>query len=191
MFTCTIYFYKNGKITWKKNWEINTGFSPAPTFSFGRGFTDDFDAGMILEQQLFTQLALWTKYAFINSGDNGVSLAGYGGVFQAFDFGSSKGFFIGPIVSYKKDWFETYFITRYNYVTWNLGAITPDDRDDVFINQIDWASGSFTYLQGTLGVNFWFSEGFGLNINAQYFKFLELEAETDEIIPGIELMWRF
>ncbi|MBT7768174.1 MAG: hypothetical protein HN730_13535, partial [Bdellovibrionales bacterium] len=182
---------KTARTLGDKNYEITTGLSPAPSFVLGRGFADNFDAGILIEKQFTPQLSLWGKYAFKNGADREFSFATYGGIFQAIDFTTTKGLFLAPIVSYQVGWFEIYLVPRYNYVHWDAGKLNSDKSDDSILDNVEWESESFSYYQLTLGVNFWFSQGFGLNLTGQYWYLPSTDAEMKEVIPGIELLWRF
>ncbi len=182
---------KSGRSLGEKNWEITSGFSPAPTFSVARGFSENFDAGALAEYQLFPQVAVWGKYSLINTDKRDYAVALYGGLFQALDLAESQGFFAGPIISYKKKWFETYFVIRYNYVDWDPIKLTANDKDDSLFDSVDWDAGSLDYMQYTFGMNFWFTDGFALNLSGQYWSFFENGVHTDSVIPGIELIWHF
>ncbi len=172
------------------SWEIDTGFSPAYTLTAGRGISKNLDAGLIFESQISSLFALWGKYSLINSNEK-ISLALYGGLFQSADILSSSGAFIGPIISYKSSWFETYLIANYNHVNWNIGNITDGYVDDLFFSFVDWEGVSLNYLQYIWGVNFWFTKGLGLNMNVQYWYFLNHKNVAPAFLPGIELMLRF
>lgn len=173
----------------KSNMQIDVGFSPAPFVSFGYGFTQNFDAGILYEEQLAPLLGLWGQYSFINNPEKW-SLALYGGVAAGSGLQNSTSYFIGPIVSYKKKWFETYLTSKYNYVDFKARDLTADEQDDFFIDSID--TWNISYIQTTLGMNFWFSDKFALNISAKHFYLLNSDANTDvEIVPGLGLSWRF
>ena len=180
---------KNARPLGAGNWEINTGFSPSYTFSAGRGMGDAFDLGATLELGLESTTALWGKYSLLGA-DGPAALALYGG---GFDSSGGRGFFLGPVVDYRKGWFEAYFIPKYNYVDWKAWDI-ENEEDDAIVRIAEGFEGHHDYMQLILGFNFWFTDGFGLNLNGQSFRSLSgsssLEFKDDTLV-GAELMFRF
>lgn len=174
----------------EKKYELSAGLSPALNAGLGIGIKDNLDIGFGYEIQIFSQISTWAKYSFLNNPE-GHSFALYGGLFAAADISSSYGFFLGPIYSYRKDWFEHYLVTRINNVHWDVGDINSDDRDDSIFDDIDWGSGSFSYLQFTYGVNFHTSKKFAINLSAQYWYFLGGESGANNIVPGVEFIFKF
>lgn len=181
---------KSGTSLGEKNYELSAGFSPATNVGLAVGIKDNFDIGFGYEVQIFSQVSTWAKYSFVNN-QEGHSFAMYGGLFAATDISSSYGFFTGPIYSYKYKWFEHYLVTRFNYVHWDVGVIDSDDKDDSLFDDIDWGSGSFSYLQFTYGINFHTSKKFALNLSAQYWYFLGGDNESHNVIPGVEFIFKF
>lgn len=118
------------------NWEIDSGLSPALYFSASRGFGENFDGGVTFEGQASPVLGVSGKYAFINAQEKGFSLSGLGGLFLGQDIAQSSGFYIGPVLSYKLDWFEPYLVTRYNWVKWNGQDLSGNERDDLFVDLV-------------------------------------------------------
>ena len=171
-------------------WEVSTGFSPALNVNVGKGITEKVDAGIIVEQQFSPVVALWGKYSFSTSAEDS-AFAAYGGVFKGSGTSDSSGFFFGPVASYKKKWFEIYFLPVFNYVKWEAGSLTLEDQDDSFFDEINWQSSSLKYMQYTLGVNFWFTEGFALNISGKTWSFFDDNVKSEGISPGLEFIWNF
>ena len=173
------------------NWETNTGFAPSFTISTTRGMTDRLDMGLVYEVGLGTTIALWSKYAF-NDNKNNWGFAFHGGGFQGSSPTTTKGFFVGPIVSYSFKWFEVYLSSRHNYVDWEFEGLTAQDRNDLWFAYPS-ASGHTTYLQTVLGFNIWISEKFGININGQYlsssFESSIFDFENT-FLPGLEFIAR-
>lgn len=168
------------------NWETNLGLSPAVSLTVGRGFGSNVDLHISYESQIIPIIEIGGKFALINNKD-GIAFSLFGGGFT--DGANSSGYYLGPVVSYKKDWIEFYGLAKYNNVTWEADASTDDD-DSVFdfnlsINQ------NFDYWLAVAGVNFWFDEAFGLNINGKRFFIDETSDEGEKIIPSIHLMYRY
>ncbi len=169
----------------KGNQEIAATPLSAPRLSYAAGVTDNFDLEASLEIQTGIQAALWGKYSFINQKDDGFALAGLVGGFVTADATESKGLSAGPILSWKKSWFEIYTITRFNYVKWE--KTEWDNDNDIF--DIETPEYDFTYLQSTLGFNFWFTPKFALNINGTIFYGSVFEGSA--ILPALEFIWKF
>ena len=159
---------KNARPLGSGNWEINSGMIPAFTSTIGIGVTEAIDLGVTLEFSFEWKKALWSKYSFLGK-DGPIAFALYGG---AFDSLSGRGFFLGPVVDFKKDWFEIYLLPKYSYVDWQ-GTLGKKEKDDLIIRKLNNDSiGHTRYIQTILGINFWFTEGLGLNINIQSFKLI-------------------
>ena len=149
---------------------------------------------MTIEGQAFPVLGLSGKYAFLNKQEEGFSLSGFGGVFLGYDVVESSGYYVGPVFSYKIGWFEPYLVARYNWLKWKGQDLSSDKRDDLFVDLLSFEDVELSYMQYTLGFNFWFSKGFALNLNAKYFTFFGNDVESDDetnILPGLAFMWRF
>lgn len=182
---------KTARALGQGNWEVSTGLSPAFNVSAAVGVHEKVEVGVLLEQQFFTETAVWGKFTALDFKDDGPSVAFYGGGFLAVDASGTDGYFLGPIVSFKKDWFEMYLVARYNKVNWETAEITLEDQNDADLLYFDWSAGSTQYYQYVLGINFWFTQKFALNISAQYWQFIGSDAEQESIEPGVELVWRF
>ena len=42
-----------------------------------------------------------------------------------------------------------------------------------------------------LGINFWFTDKFAVNVSGQYWTFFTDKVEAKRVLPGIEFLWRF
>lgn len=132
-----------------------TGWVPSLKYSIG--LSEDFDLGFQYE---VVEYGIWGKYAFINNKGEGFSLAALAGTGLSFE-----GFYgyIGPIVSWKIDWFEPYLLTRFNYVRY------PESKIDLAsIGELRVEPGTYRYFQHTLGFMIWPAAwvGFGLEASA-------------------------
>tara|TARA_B100000925_G_scaffold262107_1_gene219226 strand:+ start:14291 stop:14893 length:603 start_codon:yes stop_codon:yes gene_type:complete len=168
------------------NWETNVGMSPAVSVTVGRGFGESLDLHFSYESQIVPIVEVGGKFSIIQNNE-GLSFSLFGGGFT--DGGSSSGYYAGPVVSFKKNWIEFYGLAKYNNVTWEADASTDDD-DSVFnfnlsINQ------NFDYWLAVAGVNFWFNEGFGLNINGKRFFIDDASEDGERIIPSLHLLFRY
>lgn len=129
-----------------------------PSLKYSIGLTDEFDLGFQYE---VIEYGAWAKYAIINNKEEGLSFAGLVGTGLSFE--GFYGYF-GPIVSYKMDWFEPYFLTRFNYVRY------PEKRVDLAsIGEIKVDPGSYRYFQHTLGFMLWPVNWFGAGLEASLF----------------------
>lgn len=182
----------SGRSLGEGNFQINASILPTLGATVSYGITENWDAGAIVEQQFGTVLSAYGKYSFINNSE-GFAMSAYGGAFTGSGFGSSSGFYLAPIVSHKKDWFEIYLSTRFSNVRWDVASITQSDFDDsnYTIKTTD-ASFTFNYLQTDLGFNFIFSEGFSWNLHAKHFTFFSDDIESsNDIAPGTALLFNF
>lgn len=170
----------------KSNKHITTGMSPVPTLDFGYGASDNWDVGAGVEAQLGYVLSLWNKYSFNASAEYNkkVAYAFYSGAFSGVGDSKTYGAFIAPVVSYKHSWFEIYLVPKLNYLAWDASSFDLEDDDGETWGTVEYESGSLTYMQYTLGFNFWFGENHGLNITT-----LVLQDSTTNTY-GIEYMWR-
>ncbi|EQC46964.1 putative lipoprotein [Bacteriovorax sp. BSW11_IV] len=173
-----IYTPKSAQSVGKDQNQIDFGLSSAPYFVYQRGLSENFDLGGVVELQVFPVVSLFGKYSFINNG-KGFSLAGLAGVSKGFDVGDARGFYAGPLVSYKGTTFESYFGARYNYVDWDKLDLGSEDGDDLFFDDVD--LGHVQYIQGNLGATYWSSETFGVNIDFVYFYTLEVQSSSGNI----------
>ncbi|MCB9060499.1 MAG: hypothetical protein H6622_03135 [Halobacteriovoraceae bacterium] len=185
---------KTARTLGEGNWEIDTGFSPALYLGTSIGVSENLDVSFLIEAQAAPVIGLSGKYALLNSQDEGFSFSGLGGVFLGIDVVESSGFFIGPVLSYKVDWFETYIVTRYNWVKWKGKNLNSDQRDELFIDFINFDNIELSYMQYTFGFNFWFDQKIALNINAKYIKFFGNDVSNNDkesLLPGVGFIFRF
>ncbi|NIO48575.1 MAG: hypothetical protein GTN73_03925 [Candidatus Aminicenantes bacterium] len=129
------------------------------------GMTSNLDIGLQIE--LLT-LGLFGKYSFRNTMENDFSSA------ALFGLGATvNGMYVytGPVLSYKMDFFEPYFVGRYNYVHYS-------ETEDIWSGETIEA-GNYSYFQFTFGSIFWISRNAGLNFELSTFSgatgILELE----------------
>ena len=96
-------------------------------------------------------------------------------------------------MSFKKGSFEPYLVVRYNRVNWNFSEFSSDKKDDfIFEPHTLSEKGNYSYLQNTLGINFWFGELFAVNVNYQSFASLgSKRVKVDGSTLGLEFWWRF
>jgi len=186
---------KTARSLGKGTWEIDAGISPAYSFSASRGLSHKFDLGLTIEGQVGAPVfALNGKYAFINKQNEGFSLSGFGGAFSGAG-ADSYGYYLGPVFSYKVKWFEPYLVARYNWVKWKGVDLSTDDTDDLFVDLLDFDDTDISYMQYTFGINFWFSQTFGLNLNLKVITFFGNDVEADDqsgvATPGVALLLRF
>lgn len=168
------------------NWETNIGLSPAPSITIGRGFGDSFDLHFSYESQLVPLVEVGGKFALAQNKE-GLSLAVFGGGFT--DGNNSTGYYAGPIFSMKNGWFEFYALGKYNSVTWTADAST-EVEDSVFNFSLT-EDQTFDYWLATIGINLWFNDGFGLNINGKKFFLDNASDEGDKLIPSAHFLFRF
>ena len=167
------------------NWELNGGASPAYNAWVGRGVSDNLDLNFSVESQIGTVFSLGAKYAFAQ-GNEGLSFSLMGGAFYG---ANSTGYYAGPVVSVKNGWFEVYGLAKYNQVSWD-GTSETTDEDTIFNFSLD-QSVDFNYWMGVAGLNFWFSDGFALNVNGKKILGSDTSDDGDGIIPSVNLMFRF
>ena len=181
---------KNARSLGKGNWGINSGFSPAFTFTAGRGMTDAFDLGATMEIALEGTTSLWGKYSFSESSAPS-AFALYGGGFRS---SGGRGFFLGPVADFQVKWFQAYLIPKYSYVDWDISRSKANNSSSIFDFLANDLTSHHHYIQMILGTNFWFTESFGLNLNAYFLHSLSgssgLEFKNDAL-GGAELMFRF
>jgi hypothetical protein len=127
-----------------------------PSLKYSIGVSDDIDLGFQYE---VIEYGAWMKYSFVNR-QEGFSAAGLFGVGLSFE-----GFYsyIGPIVSWKIDWFEPYLTTRYNYVSNALGRV-----DIATTGEFRVQPGVYRYFQHTAGFLTWPIDWFGIGLEASY-----------------------
>ena len=183
---------KTGRPLGDGNWEVDGMASPGLGVSVARGFADKLDAGVVLEAQLGLVLGLWGKYSFIDGGADSISLAGLAGVFTGSGFGGSRGYYLGPVASYRWKWIESYLSTRYNYVSWDASSLNSEQQQDSIVELVVWRDINFDYLQSELGFSFWIAKRFAINLNAKVYTFFEDDSikTTSFVLPGISFILR-
>ena len=168
---------------------VDFGFSPFPYATISSGLADRITVSGSIEQQLFPLIAAAMKYSF-SSKEEGAALALEAGGALGMGVVKSYSGFGGPIVSWKKNWFEIYFYPKINFVHFDKLELSNADKDDLFINDID--PGSITYILTSLGTTFWIKKTVGLNIEAKHFTLLSKPGEVKrDIIPSVGLMIAF
>jgi hypothetical protein len=134
----------------------NTGWVPSLKYSVG--LADDFDLGFQYE---VVEYGAWGKYAFVNGKEEGFSFAALGGAGLSFEGVYA---YVGPVVSWKWDWFEPYFVERFNYVSY------PEQKIDLAsIGELTVEPGTYRYFQHTLGFMAWPLDWAGLGLEASAF----------------------
>ena len=181
----------SGKSLGKGNWEVAGDLIPSRGISGGYGITDSWDVGFLVEGQLGVVTAMWTKYAFTN--ENSWNWALYGGLFQGAGIGTTtSGYMIGPIVSYRKGWFEPSLALRYNYVKADFTGYDSEEDDDFlftpdFLGDID-----YDYVQLDIGLTFWTSESFALRVTFKSFLGVGGEVtSSSSLAPGFGMHYQF
>lgn len=163
---------------------IDTGFSPAPYFQYGRGISDKFDLAGGIEVQLGYSVFMYGKYNLYTKHTNGLSLSMLGGAGLGFSYISSKFIFTGPIASYRKNAFEIFLHPRYNVLMYDKFSLT-DDR----VKGFDVDGGSFDYFLLAAGAQYYFTPSFALGLSVV----ARPPAPGDPIYvaPGISALLRF
>jgi len=183
---------KTGRSLGHKKWLIDGSLAPALGITAGRGFTDNFDAGLIYENQLGSVISAWGKYAIVNQPE-GVAFALYGGIFKGSGLGDSQGFFGGPVVSYRSGFFEAYLNSKYNYVSWFYNDSVGSNVSDANLRLNLTEDGNFAYIQSDFGFNFWTSKKFAFNIHGKHFVSLSKDKIDfdDSLVPGLAIIFVF
>jgi hypothetical protein len=128
------------------------------------GMTSNLDIGLQIEP---LTLGLFGKYSFNNTIENGFSSA------ALFGLGATiNGMYVytGPVLSYKMNFFEPYFVGRYNYIHYS-------ETEDIWSGDTIEA-GNYSYFQFTFGSILWITRKVGLNFELSTFSptgFLEFE----------------
>ncbi len=139
-----------------------------PAAKVAVGMTSNLDIGLHLEP---FALGLFGKYSFTNTIENGFSSAGLFGVGLT---ANGMYAYTGPILSYKMDFVEPYFVGRYNYVR------ISEDIEDIWFGETIAEAGNYYYFQFTFGGNLWITRKLGLNFELSTFSgapdFFEFEA---------------
>jgi hypothetical protein len=154
-----------------------------PSLKYSIGLSDDFDLGFQYE---VIEYGAWAKYALINNKEEGFSLAALGGTGLSFE---GYYFYGGPVVSYKMDWFEPYFISRFNYVKFPQPKISI-----ATIGEFSVAPGTYRYFQHTLGFMAWPLQWLGLGLEASVFGIVKspfILREKDRLLLSGNFSFRF
>ena len=168
------------------NWETNVGLSPAPSITIGRGFGESVDLHLSIESQIVPLIDIGGKFS-ITQRKEGVSFSIFAGGFS--DTSSSSGFYAGPIISLKSKWFEVYALGKYNNVTWKASE-KEQAKDSVFDFSLN-SDQNFDYWLAVVGINLWFNDGVGLNLNAKKFLIKNTSDDGDNILPSLHLLMRY
>ena len=188
---------KTARALGKGHWEMDLGALPS-SFSAYRGFSENLDIGLTLEEQLGVVVELSGKYAFLNR-EEGSSLAIFGGVFSGSAlYGDNRGFRVGGLWSYKRKWWELYLVSTYNSGRWKAGKpLDADEKDDLLIDFFYDYEGrrNYSYIQSSLGSNFWFTKKFALSINTTFLFNFESDgsdgdSRSSNPLIGLALIWR-
>lgn len=170
-------------------WELSAGFDPLPNLGVTRGFGDNFELSLRTEVQI---LSVDAKLAFLNQ-KTGLSLATFAGTFL--DANAAKrgenvvyGYFLGPIASYKISFFEPYALAKFSDSHVHNPPENDFEKSDVW-----WERRGKTILgfrgDAVLGFNIWFTENFGLNINAKWSSEFNVDGHVFPF-PSLNLLWR-
>jgi hypothetical protein len=177
------------------NWQIDSGFTYLPYIAASRGTGENIDLGFTVETQMFAVGALNAKVAVYNEGEEGFATAIAGSLFHALDGDSqSKGFYVGPVFSYKASWFEPYLVVRYNWANLKTREFDRDDRDDFIFDLLRYGNNiKLEYMQYTLGFNFWTSDSFAFALDAKVLHVLSDHVKDDDrfvVLPGLNFIWK-
>lgn len=154
-----------------------------PSLKYSIGLSEDFDIGFQYE---VIEYGAWGKYALINNKGEGFSLAALGGAGLSFE-----GYYLyaGPVVSYKLDWFEPYFISRFNYVKFPAPKISI-----ATIGEFSVSPGIYRYFQHTLGFMTWPKDWLGFGLEASLFGTVSspfILREKDRLLVSGNFSFRF
>ena len=174
--------------------QISPGI-PVLGISYERGLSDKWDMGLAAESQLTPVFSGFTKYSFVNK-EEGTSVAASGGVFYGTGFIDSYGGYVGPILSWRKNWFEFFVFPRYNYVHWNgLNLDSNNDTDALFFDFVsDNTSVDLHYVQIDTGINFYTKSRFSFGVGVSYFYFLDpkyIDGTSVGWLPEFLVSWTF
>lgn len=153
----------------------------SPNLSFARGFSENFDLG--ISQKHGIEL----KYAFLNNTKDFsmAVIAGWGFGFAVFSSDGNSVYnaiYLGPILSYKLEWFEPYFFVVYNNYYSSDTFLVREQKDFHIYKQ---------YMDVSLGFNFWVSESVALSLSGGVkFPFDEKVSLTNNRL-GLGLLARF
>lgn len=144
----------------------------------GFGITDEIDLFFLAESGILNDNAgIALKYGLLKA-DEGLSASLDGSL------GTTKEkyyFYIGPTLSYKKNWIEPFVVARYNYAQDKYKEI------DLFnINESDsFMTTRLHYGQLTGGATIWVNNHFGLNLHVD-----QIFGDGDGTVFGAGFHWR-
>ncbi len=152
-----LMFHETARTVGDSNHELVGGAGQAGLlFKWNYGLSENLDLGIQFES---LSLGLRAKYAFINSGENGFSLASGAGI--GFSVGGSH---------YYGDLIGSYFFEKWEpYTGLRLVHAKNDDREIKSSNSaLDFTieETQYNYGQITLGTKFWFSKSWVLSAEA-------------------------
>lgn len=153
-----------------------------PSLKYSIGLSDSFDLGFQYE---VIEYGAWGKYAILNQPE-GLSFAALAGAGLGLE---GHYFYLGPVVSHKWDWFEPYFITRFNYVSYPATKISVSTIGDFTVDP-----GVYRYFQHTLGFFVWPKDWLGLGLEASAFGTMKspfILRGTDRFIVSGNFSFRF
>jgi len=157
--------------------DISTNLSPAPSATVTFGYKDNTDIGMTVESQIFNTYGFWVKHSFLNQ-KQGAAAAFIAGAFKSTSSTGSRGFYLGPTLSYTFSDFEFFATGRYNKVYWDgLEILSETEKDDVFFTVDDT---EFDYWQADIGFNYSVSDTVKLTLGTSCLYF-----ENDKSCPPI------
>ena len=183
---------KSGHSLGKGNWQVDASVLPVPGALVAAGVTDDFDAGVLYEVQFGSVISAFGKYSLVNN-RTGWATSLYAGAFTAASVGTTNGYYVGPVISYKTKTVEPYISIRYSWVKWDLDGATEDDVADSIIT-IDTFEPeiTFAYVQTDFGFNFWVKESFGVNVHGKLWTvFDDNIAVSSTVMPGVAFLFNF
>lgn len=168
---------------------------PVLGVSYERGLTEKWDMGLSIESQLTPVYSAFGKYAFLSQ-EEGISVAVSGGAFYGNGIIDSYGGYAGPILSWRKKWFEFFVFPRYNYVHWNgLDIESNNDTDALFFDFVsDTTSVDLHYIQVDTGINFYTKSRFSFGVGVSYFYFLDskyIDGTSVGWLPEFLISWTF
>ena len=159
---------------------VNASVSPLG-LEYSRGIAENTDIGIGAEMQFGPLYTGWMKHSFVNNSKGG-STALLGGIFYGdgvYD-STTKGYYFGPVVSYRFDAAEWYLAAKYNRVYWEVGENNVKDKDDESIFTIEPISHNFSYYQINAGLSYWFTDSFNTDLSALC---LKLEEQRPACVP--------
>ncbi|MDH5377386.1 MAG: hypothetical protein OEX00_03585 [Gammaproteobacteria bacterium] len=156
---------------------------------YSTGVDEDIDVGVGVEVHLAPMFTGWMKYSMSNNREGG-STALLGGLFYSDGIynSTSKGYYFGPILSYRAGSAEWYLATKYNHVYWEAGENQVKDENNDLVFSIDPVSHDFGYFQVNAGLSYWFSDGFNTDLSALC---LKMDEQKPACVPMLGFGWSF